>query len=130
MTEWIWLNGEIMPMSEARLGIEDRGFQFADGVYKVIRLYGGRPFAPDQHLQRLWRSAVDIQLTPPLTTNALAVEIYGLITKVGVPDGMVYLQLTRGVARGTICFRMSSSRRCCFMFGRFPRSRLRGRVKA
>ena len=98
MTEWIWLNGEILPMSEARVGIEDRGFQFADGVYEVIRLYGGRPFALDEHLQRLWKSAVDIQLTPPLTTNALAVEIFGLIAKAGISEGMVYLQLTRGVA--------------------------------
>jgi D-alanine transaminase len=98
MTEWIWLNGEILPMSEARLGIEDRGFQFADGVYEVIRLYNGRPFTLDQHLQRLWKSAVDIQLTPPLTTNALAVEIRRLIKKVDISDGMVYLQLTRGVS--------------------------------
>jgi D-alanine transaminase len=98
MTEWIWLNGEILPMSEARLGIEDRGFQFADGVYEVIRIYGGRPFTLDLHLQRLWKSAVDIQLTPPLTTDALAVEIHKLIAKAGIPDGMVYLQLTRGVA--------------------------------
>lgn len=98
MTEWIWLNGEILPMSEARLGIEDRGFQFADGVYEVIRLYNGRPFTLDQHLQRLWKSAVDIQLTPPLTTDALGVEIGRLIKKVDISDGMVYLQLTRGVA--------------------------------
>ena len=44
MTEWIWLNGEILPFAEARLGIEDRGFQFADGVYEVIRIYNGKPF--------------------------------------------------------------------------------------
>src|SRR5580698_1054046 len=98
MTEWIWLNGEILPMSEARLGIEDRGFQFADGVYEVVRLYNGRPFTLDLHLQRLWKSAVDIQLTPPLTTDALAVEIRRLIKKVDISDGMVYLQLTRGVS--------------------------------
>ena len=48
MTEWIWLNGEILPMADARLGIEDRGFQFADGVYEVIRLYNGKPFAHRQ----------------------------------------------------------------------------------
>ena len=37
--EWIWINGETLPLSEARIGVEDRGFQFADGVYEVIRLY-------------------------------------------------------------------------------------------
>ncbi len=98
MNESIWLNGKIVPMSEARLGVEDRGFQFADGVYEVIRLYGGKPFALEAHLQRLWNSAVEIQLTPPLTTDALAKEIQKLIAHVGATDGMIYLQLTRGVA--------------------------------
>jgi D-alanine transaminase len=98
MTEWIWLNGEIMPMADARLGIEDRGFQFADGVYEVIRLYGGKPFALTAHLQRLWNSAVEIQLTPPLTIDALAIEIQKLIDKVDAGDAMIYLQLTRGSA--------------------------------
>jgi D-alanine transaminase len=98
MTEWIWLNGEILPLADARLGIEDRGFQFADGVYEVIRLYNGKPFALAAHLQRLWNSAVDIQLTPPLTTDALAVEVQRLIDRVDPRDGMVYMQLTRGEA--------------------------------
>jgi D-alanine transaminase len=98
MTDWIWLNGEIMPMADARLGIEDRGFQFADGVYEVIRLYGGRPFALTAHLQRLWNSAVDIQLTPPLTFDALAVEIQKLIDKVDANEATIYLQLTRGAS--------------------------------
>ena len=102
MTEWIWLNGEIMPMGDARLGIEDRGFQFADGVYEVIRLYDGKPFALAAHLQRLWNSAVDIQLTPPLTTDLLAIEIHRLIDhlrdRTHVGDAMIYLQLTRGSA--------------------------------
>jgi D-alanine transaminase len=98
MTEWIWLNGEIMPMADARLGIEVRGFQFADGIYEVIRLYDGKPFALAAHLQRLWNSAVDIQLTPPLTTDALAVELQKLINRVKPGDAMVYMQLTRGSA--------------------------------
>lgn len=98
MTEWIWLNGEIMPMADARLGIEDRGFQFADGIYEVIRLYDGKPFALLPHLQRLWNSAVDIRLTPPLTTDALAIEIQTLMSRVQPRDAMLYMQLTRGVA--------------------------------
>ncbi len=81
MTEWIWLNGEILPMANACMGVEDRGFQFADGVYEVIRLYDGKPFALAAHLQRLWNSAVEIQLTPPLTTDALATEVHRLIDR-------------------------------------------------
>jgi len=98
MTEWIWLNGDILPMSDARLGVEDRGFQFADGVYEVIRLYDSKPFTLERHLQRLWNSAIDIQITPPLTPDVLTVEIQKLIAHTGVGEGMVYLQLTRGVS--------------------------------
>jgi D-alanine transaminase len=98
MTEWIWLNGETLPFAEARLGIEDRGFQFADGVYEVIRIYNGKPFTLIPHLQRLWNSAVDIQLTPPLTTDALAEQIKKFISHTGMREGFVYLQLPRGVA--------------------------------
>src|SRR5437762_2724653 len=80
------------------VGIADRGFQFADGVYEVIRIYNGKPFTLIPHLQRLWNSAVDIQLTPPLTTDALAEQIKRFIAHTGMREGMVYLQLTRGVA--------------------------------
>src|SRR5207302_6104667 len=98
MTDLIWLNGKTLPFADARVGVEDRGFQFADGVYEVIRIYNGKPFALDPHLQRLWNSAVDIQLTPPLTTDALAQQITQFLHRTGMREGMVYLQLTRGVA--------------------------------
>ena len=98
MTQHVWLNGEIMPFAEARFGVDDRGFQFADGVYEVIRLYDGRPFALGDHLRRLWNSAVDIQLTPPLTPNLLAAEVGKLLARTDVGDGQIYMQLTRGCA--------------------------------
>ena len=96
MTEWIWLNGEILPLDEARVGVEDRGFQFADGVYEVIRLYNGRPFTLKEHLERLERSAGSISIPLPLSPAALTHEIERLLEKVGPKDGMIYLQLTRG----------------------------------
>jgi D-alanine transaminase len=96
MTEWIWLNGEIMPLAEARVGVEDRGFQFADGVYEVIRLYNGKPFTLEQHLQRLERSAAGIDLKIPLDSASLTREIRALLTRCQLGDGMIYLQLTRG----------------------------------
>src|SRR5579871_2459086 len=98
MNDLIWINGEIVAMSEARIGVEDRGFQFADGVYEVIRLYGGKPFTLDPHLDRLAQSAKGIELSVPLDRAALSNEIRKLAVKSGVGDGMVYLQLTRGVA--------------------------------
>jgi D-alanine transaminase len=97
MTDLIWLNGETIPMADARLGVEDRGFQFADGVYEVIRLYGGKPFTLAEHLERLRKSAGGIQLPMPLAPDALAAEVRKFIPRTGVGDGMIYLQLTRGV---------------------------------
>ena len=97
-TEWIWINGEIMPLSDARIGVEDRGFQFADGVYEVIRLYDGVPFTLTEHLERLGRSAAAISIAVPLTIDELSIEIRKLIARSGILDGMVYLQLTRGCA--------------------------------
>jgi D-alanine transaminase len=98
MNEIIWLNGEIIPMSEARISPEDRGFQFADGVYEVVRLYAGRPFTLDEHLARLERSAAELKLKIPVPTAQLKSEIVRLIAQAGVADGMIYLQLTRGHA--------------------------------
>lgn len=96
MTEWIWLNGEIMPLAEARVGVEDRGFQFADGVYEVIRIYNGRLFTLKEHLDRLERSAREISIGVPLAQAALTREIERLLQKAPMKDGMIYLQLTRG----------------------------------
>jgi len=96
MTEWIWLNGRKIQMSEARISVEDRGFQFADGVYEVIRLYGGKLFALPEHMARLERSASGIQLDLPLTTAALATEIRGFCSSISAGEGMIYLQVTRG----------------------------------
>jgi D-alanine transaminase len=98
MTEWIWLNGEIIPMAEAHISVEDRGFQFADGVYEVIRIYNGKLFTLPQHLQRLEKSAAAIQLSVPLDAPTLTNEITKLIQQTAIREGMIYLQLTRGVA--------------------------------
>jgi D-alanine transaminase len=99
MNEWIWLNGEVIPLAEARVGVEDRGYQFADGVYEVIRLYDGRPFTLDEHLQRLERSAAEVEIPVPLERSVLSSEILKVVERSGVKTGMVYLQLTRGVSK-------------------------------
>lgn len=95
--ERIWINGEIIPISDARIGVEDRGFQFADGVYEVIRIYNGRTFTLAEHLDRLARSAEAIRISLPISIEALSDEIRKLIAATAVREGMVYLQLTRGV---------------------------------
>ncbi len=98
MSELIWFNGRIMPLAEARVGVEDRGYQFADGVYEVIRIYNGRLFTLPEHLDRLFRSAADVLMSVPLDRESLSREIVGLVDRTAVTDGMVYLQLTRGCA--------------------------------
>jgi D-alanine transaminase len=96
MSELIWVNGEIMPLADARISPEDRGFQFADGVYEVIRLYNGKPFTLDAHLRRLEKSAAGIQLALPAIAANLKTEIARFLARVPLRDGMIYLQLTRG----------------------------------
>src|SRR5687767_8975079 len=96
MNEWAWINGEIVPLAEARVGVEDRGFQFADGVYEVVRLYNGRPFALEAHLARLGRSCGGIEMALPMSVDALAEIARKLCGKSQVTDGMLYVQVTRG----------------------------------
>jgi D-alanine transaminase len=98
MSEVIWLNGEVMPLADARINVEDRGFQFADGVYEVIRIYNGKPFTLAEHLARLKNSADGIQLSLPMDPATLASEILKFLPRAGILEGMIYLQLTRGVA--------------------------------
>src|SRR6266571_2967928 len=98
MSEMIWLNGEVLPLAEAQIGVEDRGFQFADGVYEVVRIYNGRPFTLSEHLDRLARSCEGIRLSSPLSKAELTREILRFVEKSPVRDGMIYLQITRGVA--------------------------------
>jgi len=98
MSEMIWFNGEVLPLAEARIGVEDRGFQFADGVYEVIRIYNGRTFTLSEHLDRLTRSCEGIRLAMPLKKQELMREIGKFIEKSPVREGMIYLQITRGPA--------------------------------
>ena len=98
MTEWIWFNGRIIPLAEAHISVEDRGFQFADGVYEVIKLYDGKPFTLNQHLARLERSASGIELHLPTPRAELAHQINQYISHVQAGEGMIYLQVTRGVS--------------------------------
>jgi D-alanine transaminase len=94
----IWINSEILQKRDAKIAVDDRGYQFADGVYEVIRVYAGRPFTLAEHLKRLERSAAGVQIPLPLGTADLEVEIRQFIEKQVPKDGMIYVQLTRGQA--------------------------------
>jgi len=98
MEELLFLDGKYMPLSEGRVSVEDRGFQFADGIYEVIRVYGGRPFQLHPHLKRLERSAEGIGLKLPYPSSELESICYQLIEGSGLKEGIIYIQLTRGAA--------------------------------
>jgi D-alanine transaminase len=98
MKDSVWINGQIVPRNRAYLDVEDRGYQFADGVYEVIRIYNDRPFTLDAHLDRLERSAGGIRIHVPLARPQLAEEIRKFAAAAKLSDAYLYLQLTRGVA--------------------------------
>jgi len=93
-----FLNGLFVPLDEAKVSIEDRGFQFGDGVYEVIRTYKGRPFSLDAHLDRLDRSAAALDLSQPYSRIAWTRHILEGIERAAYPESKIYLQITRGVA--------------------------------
>ncbi len=99
MSEIAYVNGQFMPLAEACVPVEDRGCQFADAVYEVIRTYRGAPFALDEHLARLARSLAAIDLTPRHSADQLKSLIHEIIRRAAFPETMVYLQISRGVAK-------------------------------
>ena len=98
MPDVAFVNGTFVPLAEAKVSIEDRGFQFGDGIYEVIRTYGGRPFSLEAHLARLERSATALDLTQPYSRAEWTDHILEGIKRADYPEAKIYLQITRGVA--------------------------------
>ena len=88
------LDGSIMDASEARIPVTDDGFLRGDGVFEVIRLYGGRPFALDDHLARMGRSAANLRL--PIDLDAVRADAETLLERNDVADAALRLVVTRG----------------------------------
>ena len=95
----VYLNGRFMPAAEAGIDIEDRGHLFGDGVYEVVRYYGGRPFRMQPHVERLKRSLDGICL-PGVDSDALAGVSDELVRRNALAEAKVYWQITRGVPAG------------------------------
>ena len=91
-----FINGAFVPLAEAKVSIEDRGFQFGDGIYEVIRTYKGRPFTLEAHLARLDRSATALDLTQPYSRAEWTRLYPGRIKRAAYPEAKIYLQITRG----------------------------------
>jgi D-alanine transaminase len=98
MARYAYVNGRYVPHAAARIHIEDRGYQFADGVYEVILVHDGRLVDEAPHLDRLDYSLKALQIPWPMSRPALRMVLRELIGRNGVATGTVYLQVTRGVA--------------------------------
>lgn len=104
MSRIAYVNGRYMPRSEAKVSVEDRGFQFADGVYEVCEVRRGRLVDEARHMARLDRSLNELRLTRPMSPAALSIVLRETVRRNRVRDGIVYVQITRGVAQRDFSF--------------------------
>ena len=98
MPRQAYVNGRYLPHGEAAVHIEDRGYQFADGVYEVVPVIGGALIDEDPHLDRLDRSLAELRIAQPMSRAALKLVSRELMRRNKLTDGVVYMQVTRGVA--------------------------------
>lgn len=98
MSQIVYLNGQFLPMEQARVPVLDRGFIFGDGVYEVIPVYSRHPLRLDEHLRRLQQSLDSIRLQNPHTADEWKARIVELVARNNNEDQSVYLHITRGVA--------------------------------
>ncbi|MXP63855.1 D-amino-acid transaminase [Roseomonas sp. M0104] len=99
MSRIAYVNGRYLPQREASVNVEDRGYQFGDGIYEVVHLYDGRFIDEDRHLDRLERSLREIRLPMPMPRQALSHVLNEVARRNRVREGLLYMQVTRGVAR-------------------------------
>ena len=96
MTRIVYVNGAYKRYAEAAIHVEDRGFQFADSIYEVIEVLGGRLVDATRHIARLHRSLRELAISPPMRERALLHIIGEVVRRNRVRDGIVYMQVTRG----------------------------------
>ncbi len=100
----VYLNGVLTPLSDAKVPVLDRGFIFGDGIYDVVPLYGKKGFRTKEHLARLFRSLAMIGIPNPHTEEQWRALIDQVVAANGLDDQLVYIQVTRGVAKRTHAF--------------------------
>ncbi|TAM99654.1 MAG: D-amino-acid transaminase [Rhizobiaceae bacterium] len=110
MSKIAYVNGRYLPHAEATVHVEDRGYQFSDGVYEVCEVARGSLIDMTRHLNRLDRSLRELRIAWPMHRSALEIVLREVVRMNGVRDGLVYLQVTRGVARRDHVFPASTTR--------------------
>ena len=98
MSRIAYVNGRYQPLSQATIHVEDRGLQFADGVYEVLYRHEGRLIDCDLHLDRLARSLRELQMKAPLGRGALLSVVAEVARRNRLASGLIYMQVTRGSA--------------------------------
>jgi D-alanine transaminase len=98
MSRIAYVAGQYLPHRQAAVHIEDRGFQFADGVYEVIAVRCGHLVDAERHLARLRRSLGELRIAAPMADASLKIVLAEVLRRNGVDSGIVYLQVTRGAA--------------------------------
>jgi D-alanine transaminase len=99
MSRIAYVNGRYVPHAKASVHVEDRGYQFADGVYEVVALVGGRMIDEEPHLDRLERSLRELRIAMPMSRASLKLILREVARRNRIKTGLVYMQITRGVAR-------------------------------
>jgi D-alanine transaminase len=99
MSRIAYVNGRYLPLAQASVNIEDRGYQFADGVYEVCEVRGGRLIDERRHMGRLAFSLSELRIDMPMSKAALSAVLHEVVRRNRVRWGIVYLQISRGVAR-------------------------------
>ena len=98
MSRIAYVNGQYVPHRNARVHVEDRGYQFADGIYEVCLVIGGKYWDLDGHLARLERSLKELKMRAPMQRASLIVVMQEVLARNHLRDALVYMQVTRGVA--------------------------------
>ena len=99
MSRIAYVNGRYVPHRDAMVHIEDRGYQYADAVYEVCEVAGGRLVDSTRHFDRLERSLSELRIRQPMSRGALMTVVLQTVARNRVRDGFVYVQVSRGVAR-------------------------------
>ncbi len=110
MSRIAYVNGRYIPLRHAAVHIEDRGYQFSDGVYEVCEVRAGRLVDERRHLGRLAYSLKELRIAEPMAMSALGVVLREVVRRNRVRWGIVYLQVTRGVARRDHAFPPAGTR--------------------
>jgi D-alanine transaminase len=104
MSRIAYVNGHYLPFRDAKVHVEDRGYQFADAVYEVCEVRGGRLVDERRHFERLDRSLGELRIAMPMSPAALGIVLREVVARNRVGYGLVYLQISRGVARRDLAF--------------------------